>query len=48
MPFEFALRDSSVIAQLQAMLASPLTMTTEESLHLGLQVSGPEVAWTRH
>jgi len=48
MPFEFALQDSLVIVQLQVMLASPLTMTTEESLHPGLQVIGPEVVWTLH
>ena len=48
MPFEFAPQDSSMIVQLQATLASPLTMTTEESLYPGLQVSGPEVASTLH
>jgi len=48
MPFEFVLQDSSVIEQLHATPGFPLTMTTEELLHPGLQVSGPEVAWTLH
>jgi len=48
MPFEFAQQDFLVIVQLQVMLASPLTMTTEETLHLGLPAIGREVAWTLH